>query len=84
MLVLASVAVLTTLVASVHPDLPFRSLAIFLGLVPCQGLLVGGLGGIILISVRRWPTLYTTPLFALLIAPYCKIHDDYALETTVL
>jgi hypothetical protein len=55
-----------------------------LGLVPCQELLVGGLGGIILTSVERWPILSTTPLIRPSLVPNCKIHDQYAIETTVL
>jgi hypothetical protein len=73
-----------TTVASVHPDLPFRSLATLLGLVPCQELLVGGLGRNLVISVEMPSILDVIPLIEPLHGPYCKIHDQYALETTVL
>lgn len=72
------------LFASVHPDLPFRSLAIFLGLVPCQGLLVGGLGGNPVTSVKKHTILDVIALITLLPVSYCKIYDQYAIETIVL
>jgi hypothetical protein len=48
------------------------------------GLLVGGLGGNPVISVKKHTILDVIALITPLLVPYFKIHDQYAIETTVL